>query len=226
MPSLFVSGTDTDCGKTHVATALLLALRDAGIEAAGYKPVSAGCELTDEGLRNADALALQAASMPGLGYEQVNPFAFAPPIAPHLAAADVGVRPTVAELLAGARALEAKSDWLVVEGAGGFMVPVNETESLADLVAVAGWPVILVVGMKLGCLNHALLSAESIARRSRLLGWVGNVLPPEQPRLDDNLDTLRARMPAPCLGVVKGARPQQAAQELDLEALRSALSCM
>ena len=183
MPTLFVTGTDTDCGKTHISVALLHALAARGERAVGYKPVAAGCESGPEGLSNADARALLAASAPGFSYAEVNPIALEPPIAPHVAADDAQVAIDLQALVQGAQALEAKSDWVVVEGAGGFRVPLNEQEDFADLVVAAGWPVVLVVGMRLGCINHALLSVESIAQRAPLLGWVANVLPPQQPRL-------------------------------------------
>lgn len=219
MPSLFITGTDTDCGKTHVACALLHALRGAGRVAVGYKPVAAGCEMSPQGLRNSDALSLQAASGLVAEYQDINPVALAPPIAPHLAAGQAGLRLEMAPLLAGAAALQARVDWLIVEGAGGFLVPLNERETLADLVEAAGWPVVLVVGMRLGCINHALLSAEAISRRGVLAGWVANVLPPAQDYLEDNIASLKARLSAPCLGVVRAADPREAATELDLSLL-------
>ena len=223
MPTLFVTGTDTDCGKTHISVALLHALAARGERAVGYKPVAAGCESGPEGLSNADARALLAASAPGFSYAEVNPIALEPPIAPHVAADDAQVAIDLQALVQGAQALEAKSDWVVVEGAGGFRVPLNEQEDFADLVVAAGWPVVLVVGMRLGCINHALLSVESIAQRAPLLGWVANVLPPQQPRLAENIAALTARIAAPCLGVVRASTPQAAAAELDLSQLDSIL---
>ncbi len=219
MPAVFISGTDTDCGKTHVATALLHALRGRGLSAVGYKPVAAGCEGPPTQLRNADALQLLAASDPGFAYEEINPVALAPAIAPHLALIEAKRRARVADLVEQGRRLGQRCDWLVVEGAGGFLVPLNAQESLADLPVQAGWPVILVVGMRLGCLNHALLSAEVIARRGRLLGWIANVLPPQQDRLEANLQTLQEMLPVPCFGVVRAADPLAAARELALDVL-------
>lgn len=217
MPSVFITGTDTECGKTHVATAVLHGLRGAGQRAVGYKPVAAGCESTAAGLRNADGLQLQAASIPGVAYEAINPVALEPAIAPHLAAADRGLEISLSRLLAGAQALTRQADWVVVEGAGGFLVPLTAELSFADLVAEAGWPVILVVGMRLGCINHALLSAEAIRSRGTFLGWVANVLPPVQERVEDNIASLRARLGAPCLGVVTQASPEAAAGQLDMQ---------
>jgi dethiobiotin synthetase len=216
MPSVFITGTDTDCGKTHVATALLHALRARGLRAVAYKPIAAGCRDTEEGWRNDDAEKLLAASAPGFSYAQVNPVALKSPIAPHLAAQEMGLELSVGSLLEAAEILAARSDWLVVEGAGGFLVPLNAQETMADLPAKAGWPVILVVGMRLGCINHALLSVEAISKRAKLLGWVANVLPPEQSYWQDNIECLRARIAAPCLGVVTAADPLQAAEQLNL----------
>ncbi len=223
MPTFFVTGTDTDCGKTHVSVALLHALAAQGHKAVGYKPVAAGCEQGPNGLSNADARALWAASTHGFDYADINPVALEPPIAPHVAADDVGVSIDTRALIRGAQSLQARCDWVVVEGAGGFRVPLNAHEDFADMVATAGWPVLLVVGMRLGCINHALLSVEAIARRARLLGWVANVLPPQQPRLEENIAALKARIEAPCLGIVRAATPQQASSEIDVARLASIL---
>ncbi len=216
MPTLFVTGTDTDCGKTHISVALLHALAAQGQRAVGYKPVAAGCESGPDGLSNADARALLAASAPGFSYAEVNPVALQPPIAPHVAADEAAVTIDPQALIRGAQALEARADWVVVEGAGGFRVPLNADVDFADLVVSAGWPVLLVVGMRLGCINHALLSVEAVERRAPLLGWVANVLPPQQPRLAENIAALTARIAAPCLGVVRAPTAQGAAAELDL----------
>ena len=220
MPTIFITGTDTDCGKTHVSVALVHALRKAGKSVAAYKPVAAGCVVEPDGsLRNSDALQLMAAAGGGFDYAQINPLALEPPIAPHLAAADAKIKIETAKLTAGAERLAQAREWLIIEGAGGFLVPLNDTETFADWIAATQWPVILVVGMRLGCINHALLSVAEIQRRSRLLGWVANVLPPEQPRLLDNIASLSARIAAPCLGVVRSADSEHAAAELDLASI-------
>lgn len=200
--TLFVTGTDTGVGKTHVSAGLLAAARELGIAACGYKPVASGCRRGPQGLRNADALALMRASGTGEPYDRINPYAFAPAIAPHLAAHEAGQRIERRVLDARYRELARKHDLVIVEGAGGWQIPLGRDWSQADWVAKHGWPVLLVVGMRLGCLNHALLSAESIRPRTRLLGWIANELPPRQPRLDDNVEELRMRMPAPLLGRV------------------------
>lgn len=211
--SVFITGTDTGVGKTHVAAGLLAAARQLGIAACGFKPVASGCRRTPQGLRNADALALMRASGSSAPYELVNPYAFAPAIAPHLAAHEAGVRIDRRKLDAAHRALARTHDLIVIEGAGGWQVPLSRHATFADWVQARDWPVVLVVGMRLGCLNHALLSAESIERRARLLGWIANALPPRQPRLAQNLDELSGRLSVPRLGVV-GARPRGLTAEL------------
>jgi dethiobiotin synthetase len=214
--TVFVTGTDTGVGKTLISRALLHRLRAGGGSAAGFKPVASGAERTGEGLRNDDARLLLAASTPGLDYAEVNPYCFEPPIAPHLAAREAGTRIELELLNHAHRRLAQRHDWVVVEGAGGWQVPLDEQHTFADWVAQQGWPVILVVGMRLGCLSQALLSAESIARRAPLLGWVANVPPPAPERLQDNIDTLRHRLQAPLLASVpSGATAAEIAAALD-----------
>ena len=199
-----------------MACALLERMRMAGMRAAGYKPVASGAEATAEGLRNEDALALMRDSAPGLRYDQVNTYCFAPPVAPHLAAREAGVAIERGRLDAAHAALAQSHQQVVVEGAGGWLVPLGEDCTFADWVASHRWPVLLVVGMRLGCINHALLSVEAIQRKTALLGWVANVLPPAQDRLQENLETLQRWMPVPCLGVVPAqASLTQAAAALD-----------
>jgi len=221
--AFFVTGTDTEIGKTTIAAGLLHAARMAGLSTAAAKPVASGCELTDAGLRNGDALALLGECSLPLRYEQVNPLAFAPAIAPHLAAREVGVDLTVASLAEPVRAVLALgADFTLVEGAGGWRVPLAGEQSLSDLAIDLQLPVILVVGVRLGCINHALLSAEAILRDGLpLAGWVANLVDQHTSRLDDNLATLRERLPAPCLGFVpylSAATPAAVAGYLQLPA--------
>ncbi len=200
--TLFVTGTDTAVGKTRVACALIRAARERGIKVCGWKPVATGCERTADGLRNADALALQAAAATGEPYEILNPCAYEPAVAPHLAAA-LARRPLrIAALDRAHRELAQRYELIVAEGAGGWRVPLDEVWTLGAWVAEREWPVLLAVGVRLGCLNHAMLTAEAIARDTQLAGWVGNVLPPPMDLLEENLATLRARLAAPCWGVV------------------------
>jgi dethiobiotin synthetase len=200
--TLVVTGTDTGVGKTRVACALLRRARARGLRVAGFKPVASGAEATPEGLRNDDALALQAAAGGSAAYADVNPYCFAPPIAPHLAARRAGVDIDVARLDAAHARLAAQHDLVVVEGAGGWLVPLNERESFGDWAGHRGWPVMLVVAMRLGCLSHALLTVEAVRRRTTLVGWIATLPPPAMDAADDNIATLRARLAEPCWGVV------------------------
>jgi dethiobiotin synthetase len=211
--AFFIAGTDTDVGKTTVAAGLLCAARLAGLSTAAVKPLASGCELTPEGLRNSDALALLAECSEPLHYAQVNPFAFAPAIAPHLAASEAGVSLQVATLTAAVQAvLDRQADFTLVEGAGGWRVPLNESATLAELPMALQLPVIVVVAVRLGCINHALLTVEAIERDGlRVAGWVANLLEPQMPRLEENLATLEARLSAPCLGRVPLLTPASAA---------------
>jgi dethiobiotin synthetase len=222
---VFVAGTDTGVGKTLVAAALLHAAAARGLRCAGVKPVAAGCEWRDGHWVNEDALLLQAAATLPLDYAEVNPVALPPAIAPHIAAAQAGLALEVTTLVAAVERVRTRGpDLLVVEGAGGWLVPLSARETMADLAACLGLPVVLVVGLRLGCLNHALLTARAIAAAGLpLAGWVGNTLDPEMPVREENLATLRALLPAPCLGVIpdlgRAAAPASAAGFLDLSPL-------
>jgi len=223
--AFFVTGTDTEVGKTTIAAGLLHAARWAGLSTAAAKPVASGCEMTAGGLRNSDALALLAECTLPMRYEQVNPFAFEPAIAPHLAAREAGVELSAERLAEPVRRMLAlQADFSLVEGAGGWRVPLAGRENLSDLALLLGLPVILVVGVRLGCINHALLSAEAIERDGlRLAGWVANIVDPATSRLDENLATLGERLAAPCLGRVPRLPVANAAEVaclLDLERLR------
>lgn len=220
----FVTGTDTEIGKTTVAAGLLHAARLAGLSTAAAKPVASGCRLTEDGLRNDDALALLGECSLALRYEEVNPLAFEPAIAPHLAAREAGVLLDVAALQGPVqRILDKGADLTLVEGAGGWRVPLAGQAFLSDLAIGLGLPVILVVGVRLGCINQALLTAEAIARDGLpLAGWVANLVEPHTSRLEDNLATLAERLPAPCLGRVPRlgeATPAAVAAYLDLRLL-------
>ena len=199
---LFITGTDTDVGKTLVASGLLHRARQKGLTTLGLKPVAAGCELTEEGLRNSDALALQALCEPEVTYQEVNPVALQAAIAPHIAAREEGKMLSADRLIGFCRgAMMRPVDFALIEGAGGWRVPLNDREFLSDVARGLECEVILVVGMRLGCLNHALLSAEAIRRDGlQLVGWVANILDPAMPRLDENIKSLRRSLAAPCLG--------------------------
>jgi dethiobiotin synthetase len=218
---VFVTGTDTGIGKSVAAATLLTVLNRAGRRAVGMKPVASGCRTTADGLRNEDAELLIAHSAGAPDYALVNPFALAEPVAPHLAAHDAGVEIGLDPIRAGFAALSTNAECVVVEGVGGWAVPVSPALMQADLVRALRLPVILVVGLRLGCINHALLSARAItADGCALIGWIGNRIDPDMLRADDNLATLRERLPAPCLGVLpysKAPDPLELAGYLDVD---------
>lgn len=216
MPAVFIAGTDTGIGKTHAACTLLHALRRAGHDACGMKPVASGCAETADGLRNDDALALQAASSTRLPYASINPLALRDPLSPHLAAAHEGVEISLAPLRAAFDGLRAEHRCVVVEGIGGWLVPLAPGLFAADIAKQWRLPVILVVGLRLGCLNHALLSARAIVDDGcRLLGWIGNEIDPTMDAPEENLATLEHLLPSPCLGVLPhGVAPEAAASRL------------
>lgn len=211
----FVTGTDTEVGKTHACCALLHALRRKGFSAIGMKPVAAG---TDANGRNEDVDRLLAASSALAPQGLVNSYLFAPAIAPHIAAREAGVRIDLDTIQAAYRQLAPLADAVVVEGVGGFCVPLDERTDTADLAVVLGLPVILVVGIKLGCLNHALLTAEAIAARGLpLAGWIANQIDPAMSRPEASIEALQRRLAAPLLGTLPwGEQPIQAASRLTL----------
>lgn len=213
--TLFITGTDTGVGKTRATAALLRLARARGVDAVGFKPIAAGCDLEGDQWRNEDALELLAASDGVEPYAAINPVALPAAIAPHLAASDVGAPISLTTLDAAYAALRDRHARVIVEGAGGWRVPIDGQTDFSDWVAAHRWPVVLVVGLRLGCLNHALLTAESVARRGALAGWIANLLPPLQPRWQDNLESLQARLPAPLLGLL----PQHGTAEANVAAL-------
>ena len=200
----FITGTDTDAGKTTVASGLLCAARRQGLSTAAVKPVASGCEWNEGGWRNSDALALWAQCSIPLAYEQVNPYSFEPAIAPHVAAREAGVAlGALAICGAVSEVLSQRADFSVVEGAGGWRVPLNEHEMLSAIPLALGLPVILVVGVRLGCINHAVLTAEAIRNDGlQVAGWVANVVDPSTARIEESLRTLEGLLSAPCLGQV------------------------
>lgn len=219
----FVTGTDTEIGKTLVSSALLHALAQQGVRAAGMKPVAAGAEWRDGVWRNEDTDILSAAANVALPVELATPYLLRDATAPHIAAAQEGVSIDLAHILACYKRVAAMADAVVVEGVGGFRVPLNEQHDTADLAQQLGLPVILVVGLRLGCLNHALLTAEAIvARGLTLAGWVANVIDLGMRHGLANIEALTARLPAPLLGCVPrlpAALPAAAAAHLDFSSL-------
>ena len=187
----FITGTDTEIGKTWFAAALCRALRAQGARVAVMKPVAAGARSTSAGWRNEDALALIEASGVDWPYADVNPYCLAPPISPHLAAAEAGVEIDLSLIAQQAHALGAHADCLVVEGAGGWQAPLGAGKSIADMAQAIDLPIILVVGVRLGCLNHAVLSWRAIIDSGlRTAGWVANRIDPHMLRADENVQSL------------------------------------
>lgn len=197
----YVTGTDTAVGKTLVSVALLHALRESGRAAVGMKPVASGCAATDCGWRNEDALALQAASLPPPPYAMVNPFALPAATAPQIAAAAAGMEVTLPPIISAYRALQERAETVVVEGVGGWLAPLADELEQAQLVAELQLPVILVVGMKLGCLSHARLTERAIrADGLHVAGWIGNALEADMQFSDEYAGLLRRALQAPCVG--------------------------
>lgn len=216
---IFVTGTDTDCGKTLVSVTLVQRLRARGVRVTGFKPVAAGAVRRDGELRNDDALALMGASRLDIPYATVNPFCFAPAIAPHLAAAEEGVKIESGPIQAAFAELAADCEFLVVEGAGGWRVPLGAELDIQGLALALGLPVLLVVGLRLGCINHALLSEQAIlASGACLLGWIGSQVDPDMGRLNENIATLKSGLSRPCLGILPHPDARQSlAQDVPID---------
>jgi dethiobiotin synthetase len=200
---VFVTGTDTGVGKTFVAARMIRALAREGLRVAGMKPVAAGAHRTSEGLlRNGDALALAAASNVSIPYEIINPYCFLAPVSPHIAAGDEGVTIETRVILGHFEKLSTLADFIVVEGAGGWFVPISPSQTMADVALALSLPVLLVVGLRLGCLNHSLLSQRAIeASGAEFAGWIGNGITPKLDRAAENLATLESLLRCAPLGV-------------------------
>lgn len=200
---VFITGTDTGIGKTRFSCALLRGLREAGVCAAGMKPVASGCDATAQGLRSGDAEDLRAAGLRDDPYSLINPYALSEPISPHLAAQLDGVEIELATIKNAYGKLAQRADFVVVEGVGGWAVPLAGNLMQDDLVRALKLPVVLVVGIKLGCINHALLTARAIdADGCHLVGWIANMVDPNFSAAAQTLMTLAERIPAPCLATV------------------------
>ena len=224
---VFIAGTDTGVGKTLIACALLHGFARAGLRAAGMKPVAAGASRRRGVWYNEDVEQLRAAGNVDAPRRTINPYCFAPPIAPHIAAREAGIPLRMAVIAGNYARLAAMSDVVVVEGVGGLLVPLGPRLSAAAIPRRLELPVLLVVGLRLGCLNHALLTAEAALQRGlRLAGWIANAIDPAMVRRAENLDALRQRIPAPLLGVVKNsAKPDASriAQVLDIKRINDAI---
>jgi len=204
----FITGTDTGIGKTYVTTKLLTEFNQAGFTTLGLKPIATGAIMSKEGLLNEDARRLQEAASIKIPLNEVNPFVFAPAIAPHLAAKESGASLSAKQIAETMTETMRRypADYYLIEGAGGIAVPLNETELMADLILMLEMPLILVVGIRLGCLNHAILSYELIKQlRLPFAGWVANCLDPACMEKDELIETLRKKMGEPCLWRVPAA---------------------
>ncbi len=199
----FITGTDTGVGKTTVTLALLRAFKQQGFSAAGMKPVAAGCRVTPQGLRSDDAEQLMGEASVALPYDLINPFAYEPPIAPHIAAEQSHRPMAIREILTAYRQVAAQADVVLVEGVGGWAVPINKCQTMADVARALDLPVILVSGIRLGCLNHTLLTYAAIkASGCRCAGWIANLLSDSDWALDQNIAYLKQALPVPNFGVV------------------------
>ncbi|MBI5451594.1 MAG: dethiobiotin synthase [Gammaproteobacteria bacterium] len=200
----FITGTDTGVGKTLVTVAIGHALKQRGLSIAALKPIASGGIMTPHGLRNDDAVLLQQQLCPQLDYAQINPYCLALPVSPHLAARAAGITIDLQQLQQHCHQIIASHDFTLIEGVGGWRVPLTEAgDSIADLACMLNLPVILVVGLRLGCLNHALLTADAIERSGLpFAGWVANILTVDMGMLDANIATLQQMLPAPLLGTV------------------------
>lgn len=218
--AFFVTGTDTEVGKTRISAGLLRALSNKGLRVAGMKPIASGCEWLDEQWKNEDALALMAESSVDLPYSCINPYSFEPAIAPHIAAQQKQQDISIEVIRQQFEQIETQSDVVIVEGAGGWLVPINDEYTMADLAVSLNLPVILVVSIRLGCINHALLSAAAIqASGCQLAGWVANHAS-EQDLSIEMIDTIQQRIAVPCLGQVPVLAAQQSAADyLDISYL-------
>lgn len=224
----FITGTDTGVGKTLVACALLQAFVKRGLKAVGMKPVAAGCKETRAGLSCEDVENLRSAGNVLAPVEWANPYAFVLPVAPHIAAEQAGVEISLEQIDSAFRQLRELADVTVVEGVGGFVVPLNARQDTADMAEALGLPVILVVGMRLGCINHALLTAQAIRQKGlRLVAWVANRIDPDMMAFDENLAALETRLAVPLLGVIPyqvEANPAQLSSYMDLNILNSCIN--
>lgn len=200
----FIVGTDTGIGKTVVGASLLMALAELNFKTIGIKPIASGCTLTTNGLRNNDALLLQKHATKFIAYDQINPFAFRQPIAPHLAAKQENINLNVSDVLAKTKtAMAHPVDYVIIEGVGGLCVPLNSQETMIDLIKAYNYPVILVVGIKLGCINHALLTQACLKHANiNVAGWIANTLYPYNLHEDANIKAINERIEVPLLGTI------------------------
>lgn len=213
----FITGTDTGVGKTLVTAGLIRLFSEDGIKVAGMKPIASGCELTDQGLRNEDAIMIMQESNVDLEYELINPYAFEPPVSPHFAASECDRKILLDQIIEKFTAISAQADLVIVEGVGGWQVPLSDDQNVSDLAEKLNLPVILVVGLRLGCINHALLTADAIRQKGlSLIACVASQIDPEYQRLDETLETLEKRLgiPVQLIPQIENIKPEQVTQYL------------
>ncbi|MDH5219076.1 MAG: dethiobiotin synthase [Gammaproteobacteria bacterium] len=219
----FITGTDTHIGKSIVSASLLHGASQRNLKAAGMKPVATGCLESKDGLRNEDAEMMIQYSTVDLPYELVNPYAFEPPVSPHLAAKHLNEEIRLDKIVESYQAIKEQADMVIVEGVGGWMVPINETELVEDIARAIGLPLLFVVGTRLGCINHALLTMERIkASGLPVAGWIANIMDRNIDFLPEVIDTLRLRIDAPLVGIIPPYRminPERASEHLSLDRL-------
>ena len=214
----FVTGTDTGVGKTLVSAGLIRLFSEVGIKVAGMKPVASGCELTDQGLRNEDAIMIMRESNVELDYELINPYAFEPPVSPHFAANESDQEIKLDHIVDQFTVISAQADMVIVEGVGGWQVPLSDDQDVSDLAEKLNLPVVLVVGLRLGCINHALLSAEAIRQKGlSLIACVASLIDEDYQRQDETLETIEKRLgiPVQLIPRIENAKPEQVTQYLE-----------
>ncbi len=219
MKAYFITATDTDAGKTFVTTGLLEALSKSGFKSLGFKPVASGCVMTEHGLRNDDAVKIIKASHSEISYSQINTYAFELAIAPHIAAQKVGVSIHLQHISDAILNSHKDIDYVLVEGVGGWLVPLNDQQTVADLAALLNFPVILVVNMRLGCINHALLTIDAIENKGlKVVGWIANQAENSMELVQENVASIESRINPPLLGIIPhGAKQQDIAQYINIK---------
>jgi dethiobiotin synthetase len=214
----FITGTDTGVGKTLVTAGLIRLFAKEGVKVAGMKPVASGCELTDQGLRNEDAIMIMQESNVELDYDLINPYAFEPPVSPHFAASESDREIKLDHIIEKYKTISTRVDYVVVEGVGGWEVPINDSQNVSDLAEKLNLPVILVVGLRLGCINHALLTVDAIRQKGlSLVACVASQIDADYQRLDETLETLEKRLglPVQLIPQIENAKPEQITQYLE-----------
>lgn len=214
----FITGTDTEIGKTYSSVSLIQHLVNCGQKIAALKPVASGCEKTAEGFRNSDALQLSQAANVALPYDKVNRYAFEPAIAPHIAAKQSGIKIELNKIHHDLCCAQSHADMVVVEAAGGWLVPLNDTQSISNLAQLLSLPVILVVGIRLGCINHALLTLNNIEQSGvTIAGWVANRIDEHTQHADEQIASIKARTPIPCIADIPNKNSGSSAIKWHLE---------